>query len=419
MRRLPAHYLLLTVLSAGLLASCKENAAPTASTSGQNGMRRVIPSNLTGESAPLQGGAGTAAAQGSTRVYNPTDPTAQAPAGGRPRLDGAPVKSDPGTPAINAADLPEAPANAQWTLYCQSISGPGHVERANDVKQQLIRSTGMKSWYVIHTGEASNLYYGFYRTIDSSERSDSRKDGQQAQKDRQRIDAMKDSAGERPFARCMFVELAAPDPQAPTDWNLLNTPDNMYWSVQIAAYQHHPDRKKYAVDAVRDARARGVPAYFYHGPSVSSVCVGTWPMSAVRYDLSRGRASDPTRAIAVMPEGLKLPPLEGKPLDKDGRPVDVATDGVEIVDPSLIATLQKYPRHAINGAERVMKGKDRNQKPIERPEASFMVRIPNRFVAGENVGDAVNPDTAQVPDTGYSWLRPRERSRLDYIPKNK
>ena len=29
-------------------------------------------------------------------------------------------------------------------------TGAGHVERSNDVKRQLVQSTGMKSWYVIH-----------------------------------------------------------------------------------------------------------------------------------------------------------------------------------------------------------------------------------------------------------------------------
>ena len=193
----------------------------------------------------------------------------------------------------------------------------------------------------------------------------------------------------------------------------------MFWSVQIAAYQGHPDRKKFAVEAVRDARAHGIDAYFFHGPSVSSVCVGTWPLNAVRYDLSSGQTNDPTKSIIVLPEGL--PKIQANLKDQEGHSLQAVRSEVEIVDPKLIQTLQKYPTHAINGTERIVKGKDRNGNPTERPEPSFMVRIPNRYVQGEHRGDLVNPDRpASDSGAGYSWLRPQNRDRrLDYIPTQK
>jgi cell division septation protein DedD len=408
MRRLPPALLLTLWSAALLLASCSENK-PAASAS-PKGTRKLIPSNLTSDSPELGSSAGAANTPGQLNSPGRSETSGGDPAAARPQ--------PAATPAINTSELPDAPAGSQWTLYCQTLKGPGHVERAEEVRQQLIRSTGMKSWYVIHTAEASNLYYGFYRAIDASDRSDNRKDGQQAQRDRQRIDGMKDADGERPFARCMFVELTAPDPEAPADWNLANAPQDGFWSVQIAAYEHSPDRKKYAVDAVRDARARGVQAFFHHGPSVSSVCVGSWPMEAVRYDVGRGMAGDAQRDLIVFPEGL--PPLKRNIKDKQGRPMEVAEKTVEIVDPTLTATLLQYPTHAINGVVRIIKGKNRKGEAFERPEPSFMVRIPNRFISGERVNDLVNPDAPAAAGDGFSFLRPRnqprEPSKYDYIP---
>ena len=38
-----------------------------------------------------------------------------------------------------------------------------------------------------------------------------------------------------------------------------------YWSVQITAFKDNPLRKQAAVDAVKELRAKGVEAYYYHG----------------------------------------------------------------------------------------------------------------------------------------------------------
>jgi len=45
--------------------------------------------------------------------------------------------------------------------------------------------------------------------------------------------------GNQVFTHCLFVEAAAPDPNAPPDWDLRNS--GGYWSLQIAAYNEPPD----------------------------------------------------------------------------------------------------------------------------------------------------------------------------------
>src|ERR1700734_2976972 len=62
------------------------------------------------------------------------------------------------------SDMPVPPEGAQYTIYCQGIAGPDHLERSRALRQLLIQSTPMKDWYVIHATDQSTLYYGFYRS---------------------------------------------------------------------------------------------------------------------------------------------------------------------------------------------------------------------------------------------------------------
>jgi len=264
------------------------------------------------------------------------------------------------------------PTDAQFTIYCQGFDGPNHVELANNMKAQLLKATPMKDWYVIHEDAHSVLYYGFYRAIDDSDP----KDAQRARNDVRDIQGVSGTDGERLFAHCYLVEVTTPDPQAPTEWNLTNA--NGYWSLQIAAYKDSPKRKEYAVDAVREARKQGIPAYFYHGPTASSVCVGAWPRSAVKeQDESNARASDPDQTVMVfsqpLPSGF---PTDLK--DEDGNRVRALAPRMEPLDPSLIEAMQKYPTHAINGDLHVSKIKDPLTQQIEeQPDPSFLVLIPH------------------------------------------
>src|SRR5437773_798635 len=73
----------------------------------------------------------------------------------------------PPAPAADPNAAPIPPKDAQYTLYCQAVAGSDHVERANQFKNQLLQSTPLKDWYVIHQETDSVLYYGFYRSIDN------------------------------------------------------------------------------------------------------------------------------------------------------------------------------------------------------------------------------------------------------------
>jgi hypothetical protein len=274
----------------------------------------------------------------------------------------APAKSDP-----NFANIP---ADAQWTIYCQAIGGPNHVELANGFKSQLLKSTSMKDWYVIHEESQSVIYYGFYRAIDTSDA----KEAQRARADQKDVQSMSDQSGDRLFPHCFFVEVTTPDPAAPAEWNLANA--NGYWSLQIAAYKDSPQRKQYAVDAVKEARAQGLPAYFLHGENTSMVFIGAWPRSAVKeQDESSGSAPDPTQPLLVLSQPTNITDVR----DRDGNAVRTLAPRLEPLDPSMIEALQKYPNNVVNGMVNLSRVKDPvTKQEMEIPDPSFLVAIPKK-----------------------------------------
>jgi hypothetical protein len=276
---------------------------------------------------------------------------------------GAPLGAD-------LSDMPLAPKDAQWTIYCATVADPSHVETSRSLKAALVKRTSMREWYILHESNQSRLYYGFYRSFnDKADAAESSR----AQADRKKIDELVDGAGERPFRACQFVPLSAPDPESRPEWNLVNAPADKFWTLEIGSYKDHPDRKKFAVDAVREARAAGEEAYYYHGDTVSSVCVGAWPETAVaeeRVDSDPKARKNSHGDILVLPPGIKDP---GKIRDKQGRPIGAVGQRLVPVEPSLTAKIEQYPVMLVNGEELIYKTKNSTQKqssllkPIPRP----------------------------------------------------
>ena len=150
-----------------------------------------------------------------------------------------PVKND---------DTPAAPKDTQWTILCDSVEGPGHVENARDLKSMLARQSGMRSWYIVHTDHDSTIYYGYYRSLDNAAEK------KRAEQDRQRIAMLTDKLSNPLVRGNVLVSYNAPDPEAPPEWNLVNTPKTAYWSIEIATFAGNPRRKEAAVDMVRQLR---------------------------------------------------------------------------------------------------------------------------------------------------------------------
>lgn len=261
------------------------------------------------------------------------------------------------------------PAGAQWTIYCLEVGGPGHVDQMNQLKSQLIQQTKMPAWYVLHEQERSTLYYGYYRD----------RAGADVQHDRKAVASFRDARGDAPFNNAVVVPLDSPDPTSPPEWNLVNSKG--YWSIQIAAFMENMLRKEAALEAVRELRGQGIDAYYYHGPSVSSVCVGSWPEEALRrQDKDAAETIDPTQPLMVINGGL--PPgmqkrLQSNARDKDGNPIRVFVQSVEIVDANMLAMFKQFPVHRLNYDEEFQTYRDpQTGKVNNTPKPCVIVPIP-------------------------------------------
>ncbi|HZL34513.1 MAG TPA: hypothetical protein VFC78_04325 [Tepidisphaeraceae bacterium] len=309
-----------------------------------------------------------------------------------------PTASHAGSAARTEGDAP--PAGAQFMLFCTAVQGPGHVERAGAIRDALIRTFHIQGWHLIHTDQQSAIYYGYYKTFDNKEQEP--REYARAQADLRRISGLKNPGGDKVFESCLFVPINDPDPDAPAAWNLLNTPADSFWSIQIGAYEGSPERKKVAVEAVRELRAKGLPAYYYHGDTISSVCVGTWPRSAIKEQGTGTNAAGQTRddahsdnrhqdqPILVTPDILPLN-MGNNLYDRDGKRVLVEAPKVEILDPTLRKAAKDYPYHALNGTFhfRMVKGQ-------QIWDQSFFVQIPHADDAAvANTTNTALPGTAQ------------------------
>jgi hypothetical protein len=384
-----------------------------------------------GENAPPQGassGAGQSSATGGTD--RPQQLVTQGPSlvsPKAPRAAAKPTGTGSPKPGGSPTDLAAAP-NAQWTILVYTERGPGHIEQAAADKQLIIQKTGRtKDCYVISQTDVSNIYFGTYRAIDDP------KDRREADRARADLKLVKDlqmyvegpgGAGRelaRPFEHCSLVQMSAPDPDSPPEWDLRNVDKDKdpkdktraFWSLQVMAFKGIAERKRYAVEMVRELREKeGVQAYYYHGESVSSVCVGTWPPLAVKAQDSDGTDartlsphSDQTALLVTsepLPDGIV-------PRKQNGQDVIAVSPKLEVMDPTLVAMIRKYPDHIVNGW--VTFHKTRSGGKVKDP--TFLVVIPRPKGNGLYDSDDVAPPVPQGAiaggaDSGGGAFGPRQ-----------
>ncbi|MCS7033358.1 MAG: hypothetical protein NZ561_05100, partial [Phycisphaerae bacterium] len=271
----------------------------------------------------------------------------------------------------------EAAAEAAWTIFCASITGEGHVARANRIKEQLLAETRMDGWYIVHQDNQSILYYGMYRSFNDPGHPDTAR----AQRDRQTIDMLADRQGNRPFKHAFFVSVDSPDPAAPKEWDLVNAPGA--YTLQIGAYTGSTLRKQYAVDAVRGLRESGIEAYYYHGETTSSVCVGSFPESAVeRGQVVTNAIGDPDQPFLQSTEPLPDALARNLRDPQTNQPIRVIQDAPVVRSPELLALMRQFPEHAVNGEVQMLRLVDQaTGRPVLKPADSFVVPIPRRSTA--------------------------------------
>jgi hypothetical protein len=368
-------------------------------------------------------GGGETSPSAGTSAGNPAGPVQQQRmAAGTPSNTGAatpaPTNASPAIAA--AAPLPTIPAGARYSIFCESYSGSDHVTFSTNLKNLLSRNSQLKDWYVIHQSGQSSLYHGYYAEFDPQAAGSDKamkREAERAQRDHKLVESIPNpqATDRKLFPRALFVPLDSPDPDAPPAWNLTNAPG--FWTVQVAAFTG-ADRKRQTVEAVRQARADNIPAFYYHGPAVSSVCVGSWDRSAMKeqsasvagsIDNDPGASKDGDFVLNMT--GQALSKSDRSQLGPDGKPMRMLQVKTEILDPTLAETLKRFPAQAVDGFEVPLVGTDAKGNKVMRTRPSMIVMIPRATKDVAAVGSQTDePDPTLIrPGSGSSSLGARLR----------
>jgi hypothetical protein len=296
--------------------------------------------------------------------------------------DSSSATASPETAANDDTAMPAIPQGAQFTLHCMTFNDPTHLMDAKRTKDYLVRQTGSKDWYVVHSADESDLYFGFYKTFDDRSQIT---EYTRAQTDRAKVSSLVDNNGDRMFPQIGFVPIETPDPPAPKEWDLSS--NRGYWTLQIAVYKGSPERKQMAVDAVKGFRNAGIEAYYRHGPSTSEVYIGSWPRAAVAEQEAAAAASDdPNEPLLVLPDSFSG--AENSPAyTPDGRKMKVVVPKLDIVDPTLKKAAADYPNYYVNGEVIGHRVQLANHTWQTIPWSSYLIQVPH--------GDG-NEDDSQV-----------------------
>jgi hypothetical protein len=220
--------------------------------------------------------------------------------------------------------------NANVTILLCLMTGANHVTDADTYKNTLARETGWRDVFVVHKTDWSELYRGRYLSAT------------QAEQDLRASQAWRDSQGMQPFARALVMPLP-PKQVGPPEWNLLRT--SGAYTVTIAEFYDVPEssyvgRRDFAVQFCRQLREKNLEAYYYHGPTKSFVCIGSYPES-------------------------------GYPSVKEGGVFKRV-----VRDSRMSKTLKDFPFLAVNGRQEVEVRQTKEGKPVRLVTASYVMEIP-------------------------------------------
>lgn len=186
--------------------------------------------------------------------------------------------------------------DASWTIVIAAYRGPDRERRAASDLNLVRVQAALADAYVDDRGEATVIAYGRYD--DPEDR--------RAQADLDRIRNF-DYQGSRPFSGAILSPPSAAKLGSAPQYDLRNVKSRIgnwvIYSLQIGAYgriDRAPNAKeiaefrKAAEQAVIQLRREGEEAFYYHGPTMSSVLVGAWgandfepstdPFSPPRYE---------------------------------------------------------------------------------------------------------------------------------------
>ena len=217
----------------------------------------------------------------------------------------------------------------RYTVLLKQFHDNGHQDFAKTWKESLATGRGWEDLYIITSGNHSELYWGNYTSRSKAERQC------EIAKAHRRADGVAPLLG-------AVVAIAPGTVAGPPEWDISRCPGT--YSLLVAVFQDQPDasppyvgRREYAVAYCRRLREEGREAYYYHGPTSSSVTIGSFGPEAIetKQQLQRRpgqrRPAHITRSVIVDPR-LKALKNEFPNRLWNGREFSVFRNKPELVD---------------------------------------------------------------------------------------
>lgn len=300
-----------------------------------------------------------------------------------------------------AEDAP--PAEAMWTVNCQSFNGPFAVEMANRKRDAVKKLTGWKDWFVLYHEAEATLYFGYFKASpDRDLMGGDPKDVEKAREGLKKVRSLRDTENNPVFPFAFACEIPRPGAEGPSDWDIRNTPADRYWSLIIGEYRDNPERKKAAVQAVEILRKDKTEAYYLHGPTSSLVLVGAWPRKAIKeQEADKAAPDDPNTIVKVY--NFPLPKnAVTEYYDTDGKHYKIYAPKVDVQDPRMRAAIDANPYFHTNGQVLGKRGKDAKGKEKWIPDPSQLMIIPRKgtpsAIGGEQqTAEQTAPGTPRPP----------------------
>jgi hypothetical protein len=257
-----------------------------------------------------------------------------------------------------------------YTIALLAFTGPTRFEDSQRFKTLTEQQAGWSGLRVIHKENVSELYWGQYRSP------------RQAEADLKRAKTFKTTAGYLPYVTAIIIPMPGYDP-GPPEWNVKNSKG--VYSVVIATFYDVPEanyvgRKKFAVDYCRQLREGGEESYYFHGPSKSTVSIGSFAEDAFRDVYQKN-----------------------------------FTWKTEVQDRAVLKVLAKYPYMAVNGRGRRITVPDAVTHELKTLDApSYPFRIPGRPSRAER--PAMLKD---LEDAGFVEPLPKELQPKKPVPASR
>ncbi len=231
------------------------------------------------------------------------------------------------------------------TVLLMAFDGPGHMAKAADYKSRLASKLGWRGLFVVSEGLGSKLYWGRFESIVAAKPTLKRARDHRARN------------GAAVFGQAIIGTVPGSN-TGPMQWHISRCPGKH--TLLVHDFKDVPEfdyvgRRKFAEDYCRELRGQGHEAYYFHGPKVSSVTVGSFSDTAFRWE---------TR--------LKQQPGQPAPV-KVRKPIPAS--------PVLLALMKKFPDLALNGRKTFNVHRDPHDSDVvlsKKPAKTYTVKVPGK-----------------------------------------